>query len=81
MAECLTKKSEYFCTICGGDESRIPVPGLAVDPFTIDEMEWTREPESIPQLLWSDLMICVVSTPSPHTKEAISVILLHSVYN
>ena len=46
------------------------VTGFAVDPHAIDEAEEIREPETIPQLLWSDLMLYIVSTPIPHINEA-----------
>ena len=42
-----------------------------MDPYLIDN--WTRDPETIPQLTWSDAMLYMVSTPSPYTKEAIRV--------
>ncbi len=88
MASSLTKKSEYFSTLSTESkvryQSKIFATGLTVDPYTIEDAEWTREPETIPQLLWSDLMLYMVSTPSPHTKEAIKVsivILLEYEYN
>jgi len=53
-------------------ESKIEVTGLAVDPYTIDEAEWTPDTENNPQLWWSDLMFYMVSTPSQYTTEAIN---------
>ncbi len=34
---------------------------------------WSNEPELIPSISWSDVMLYIVSTPSPYTKEAIKV--------
>jgi len=37
--------------------------------------QWTLEPETNPQLLRSDLMFYIVSKQSPHTKEAITIVV------
>ncbi len=77
MASSLTKKSKYFSSLSTESkvryQSKIAATGLTVDPYTIEEAEWTREPDTIPQLLWSDLMLYMAS---PHTKEAIKVSLM-----
>ncbi len=31
-------------------KNEVAVTGFAVDPYVIDGVEWTREPETIPQL-------------------------------
>ena len=73
----LSKKSEYFSTLPADTrhryECKILTAGLSVDPYTIEDSQWSREPESIPQLSWSDVVLYMVSTPSPHTKESIKV--------
>ncbi len=77
MAMALVKKSEYLCSLSVEGRQRyaekLNVAGINTDPYCIEEKEWTREPEAIPQLVWSDLMLYMVSTPSPYTKEAIKV--------
>ena len=70
-------KSEYLRTLTidarSRYENKVITTGLSVDPYTIDDALWTREPETIPQFSWSDVMLYMVSTPSPYTKEAIKV--------
>ena len=39
---------------------------------------WSQNPEDIPKVHWSDVVLYVVSTPSPYTKEAIKVCQLIS---
>ena len=71
----LLKKSEYFSSLSitaqQQYERKIINTCLTVDPYAIES--WTREPEVVPKLHYSDLMLYMVSTPSPHTKEAIKV--------
>ena len=73
----LVKKSEYLCSLSAEGRKRytekLNAAGLNTDPYCIDDLEWTREPEATLQLVWSDLMLYMVSTPSPYTKEAIKV--------
>ena len=52
-------------------ESKIVSAGLNVDPYVIEG--WSQNPEDIPKVHWSDVMLYMVSTPSPYTKEAIKV--------
>lgn len=54
-------------------EGKVTAAGLSIDPYTINDSLWSREPEEIPQLSWSDVMLYMVSTPSPYTKEGIKV--------
>ena len=69
--------SEYFSNLTAGARKRYEVKvtsaGLSIDPYCIDESEWSREPEIVPELCWSDVMLYMVSTPSLHTKEGIKV--------
>ena len=71
----LVRKSEYLCSL--SDEakkryaSKVVGTGLSVDPYVIDN--WTQDPGTLPSLAWSDVMLYMVSTPSPYTKEAIKV--------
>ena len=73
----LEKKSKYVCSLSAVAkqqyEQKVTNTGLKVDPYIIDS--WTREPEIIPKLQWSDIMLYVISTPSPYTKEAIKVMI------
>ena len=74
----LTKKSEYFAQLSADAkvryECKVASAGLNVDPYCIDESQWTREPETIPgKVMWTDISLYMVSTPSPYTKEAIKV--------
>ena len=43
--------------------------GLQIDPYSIENDYWTREPEMIPQLMWTDgdLVFYVISTPSEYS--------------
>ena len=52
---------------------KILATGLQIDPYSIKEEYWTREPESIPKLTWTDLVSYMISTASEYTKEAIKV--------
>ena len=73
----LTKKSEYLAQLSTETKTRyelkVTSTGLNVDPYCIDESLWTREPEVIPKMMWTDILFYMVSTPSPYTKEAIKV--------
>ena len=76
----LFKKSEHICSISdisrGRYEAKVTATGLDIDPYAIDAGLWLHEPEVIPQLSLSDVMLYMVSTPSPYTKEAIKVNIL-----
>jgi len=73
----LIKKSEYFTQLSteakNHYELKVTSTGLNVDPYCIDESLWTREPEVLPKMMWTDISLYMVSTPSPYTKEAIKV--------
>ena len=70
----LAQKSEYLEEAKQRYESKVAGTGLSVDPYVIDDHDWTQEPETVPRLAWSDVMLYMVSTPSPFTKEALKVI-------
>ena len=65
----LSRMSEYFSNLTAGARKRYEVKvtstGLSIDPYCIDESEWSREPEIVPELCRSDVMLYMVSTPSP----------------
>jgi hypothetical protein len=69
----LLKTSEYFTSLSNTSkqqyELKITSTGLKVDPYIIEN--WTRQPEIVPKLDYSDLLLYMTCTPSPHTKEAI----------
>ena len=79
----LSKKSEYICSLSdisrGRYEAKVTATGLDVDPYAIDAGLWSHEPEVIPQLSLSDVMLYMVSKPSLHTKEAIKVMYCFNV--
>ena len=54
-------------------ETKLISSGLQSDPYAIPEPEWSRVPDSLPNFTWSDVMIYMLTTPSPYTKEAIKV--------
>lgn len=74
----LARKSEYLCSLSEDAkqryESKVAGTGLTVDPYVIDD--WTQDPETVPRLAWSDVMLYMVSTPCPFTKEALKVLQL-----
>lgn len=71
----LSRKSEYVCSLSAEARkrysSKVITAGLHADPYTLED--WTQNPETIPAIQWSDLMLYMVSTPSPYTKESIKV--------
>ena len=68
-------KSEYFANLSADAkvryESKVTSTGLGQDPYAIKE--WTESPENIPEVQWSDMMLYMVTTPSPYTREEIKV--------
>ena len=48
--------------------------GLSNDPYCLESPEWEKDPENLPSLSWSNIMMFMVSTPSPYTKESIKVV-------
>ena len=51
-------------------ESKVTSTGLNTDPYAIDDSQWSTSPEAVPDLTWSDMVLYMISTPSPYTKEA-----------
>ena len=72
----LVKRSEYLMKLSSEAtkrfESKLLSAGLDIDPYVVED--WTQNPEDIPKVRWSDVVLYMVSTPSPYTKEAIKVI-------
>ena len=71
----LARKSEYLCSPSEDAkhwyESKVAGTGLTVDLYVIDD--WTQDLETVPRLAWSDVMLYMISMPSPFTKEALKV--------
>ena len=48
----LSRMSEYFSNLTAGArkryEAKVTAAGLSIDPYCIDESEWSREPEIVP---------------------------------
>ena len=83
----LAKRSEYLLQLSSEArarlEAKISSVGLNVDPYAIDSDKWSRNPEVLPKVKWSDVLLYMISTPSPYMKEAIKVdklMLLHGSY-
>ena len=68
-------KSEYFANLSADVkvryESKMTSTGLGQDRYAIKE--WTESPENIPEVQWSDMMLYMVTTPSPYTRKEIKV--------
>lgn len=75
MALALTRVSEYLSGLSATAKQRyiakVSKAGLSVDPYTI--IDWKNEPETIPQMNWSDFMLYMIATPSEYTKSEIKV--------
>ena len=74
----LQHKSEYLCDQSAEAKERyknkVICTGLSIDPYAIEESEWSQDPAVIPaSLTWSDVCLYMTSTPSPYTKEAVKV--------
>jgi len=71
----MEKTSEYVLSLTGKSKKRyeckVTSTGLKVDPYTISS--WTEDPSMIPDVKWSDMVLYMVSTPSPYTCEEIKV--------
>ena len=71
----LQAKSEYFDGLSTEAKARytrkIILPGLTIDPYCI--REWTENPEIVPAVKMSNMLLYLVATPSPYTKEEIKV--------
>lgn len=71
----MDRKSEYFGNLSKESkiryEEKVSRTGLTIDPYTIED--WSEAPEVIPDVHWSNTMLYMTATPSPHTREAIKV--------
>ena len=54
-------------------ESKVPSSGLKVDPYSITT--WVVNSEDFPEVNISDMVMYMISTPSPYTREEIKVSL------
>ena len=73
----MERKSEYFASLSAESqrryESKVISSGLRTDPYAIDDRHWTETPERVPDVQWSDMMLYMIATPSPYTREEIKV--------
>ena len=73
----MQRKSEYFANLAVDSqrryESKVISSGLNIDPYAIDDSQWTEAPAAVPAVQWSDMMIYMIATPSPYTREEIKV--------
>ena len=71
----MERKSDYFFDLSSQAkeryEAKVVSSGLSRDPYTIED--WIEAPEEVPDVGWSDMMLYMVSTPSPYTREEIKV--------
>ena len=67
--------SEYYSTLSDEAkeryESKVAKVGLKIDPYKL--IRWDSNPDVIPDITWSDMMIYMTKTPSPYTGEGIKV--------
>jgi len=65
--------SEYYLTLTGEVkkryESKVAKAGLKIDPYKLES--WSSNPDEIPDIAWSDIMVYMTETPSPYTGERI----------
>ena len=70
-------KSEYFSNLSADSkvryESKVTYTGLTKDPYAINQSGWTDSPETVPEVYWSDMMLRMIATPSPYTRQEIRV--------
>ena len=73
----LELKSEYFAGLSAETKARyeckVTSAGLTKDPYAIDDQYLTEDPDTAPDVQWSDVMLYMISTPSPYTREEIKV--------
>ena len=71
----MERKSDYFFDLSSQAkeryEAKVVSSGLRIDPYAIED--WNEAPEEVPDVRWSDMMLYMVSTPSPYTREEIKV--------
>ena len=49
--------------------------GFSSDPYLLTEnnANWEAEPETVPNVKWSDMFVYMITTPSEYTKDEIKV--------
>ena len=71
----LRNKSEYLKELSAISKQRyvekVTLAGLNTNPYCLQDGEWKKNPERLTSLTWSDVMIYMVATPSPYTKESV----------
>ena len=69
--------SEYILQLSAVGKERykekVVLGGLRTDPYCINDLEWEKSPEFLPEMRWSDVMVYMIETPSPYTGEAVKV--------
>ena len=77
-------KSAYFLSLSTNSkrqyEAKLSNAGLSVDPYIIKDHDWFKYPAVIQQIAYSDLIVYMTSTLSPHTKKAIKVMNTACIY-
>ena len=62
-------KSEYILSLDVQSrkryESKLMSTGLCKDPYALKADAWCREPDKLPNIAWSDVIMYMVCTPSP----------------
>ena len=70
-------KSDYFHGLTAASktryETKVLASGLEVDPYSITT--WVVNSEEFPEVNLSDMVMYMISTPSPYTREEIKVSL------
>ena len=73
----MERKSQYCLELSHESQlryqSKVVCAGLNDDPYAVEESLWTDDPDSIPTVNWSDVVLYMVSTPSPYTREELKV--------
>ena len=73
----MESKSDYFHGLTAASktryESKVLSSGLKVDPYSITT--WMVNSEDFPEVNISDMVMYMISTPSPYTREEIKVSL------
>jgi len=67
--EIMEKPSGYYLDLKADSKKRFQLKvmstGLRIDPYSI--AQWNEDPDVIPVMTWSDVVMYMVSTPSPYT--------------
>jgi len=68
-----SRNTSLTCPEIHNEDMNVISGGLSTDPYAIDDGYWTDAPEIVPDVQWSDMMLYMIATPSPYTREAIEV--------